>query len=68
VVDDRAEQVEQRRSIPSPMGVVVGKALTPSRRPDVSFQKLHDRREDHGAFAPAAQPAIAPENRNLQIL
>jgi hypothetical protein len=47
------------------MDVVVGKALTPSRRPDVSFQELHDRREDHGVFAPAAQPAIAPENRNL---
>ena len=66
MVDDGPEQIEQWGTVPCPMGVIVGEVIGASQCPDFPFQKFHDRGEDDRALAPTAEPAVAPEHRDLK--
>src|SRR5258708_22383221 len=68
MIYDRPKFIQKRRAVPRPVSMIVGQR---PRVPGVSrfqCQVCHDWAEDHGLFAPAAKPAIAPENPKLHDL
>lgn len=65
MIDNRAKNVEQRRSVACPMGVVIGELLAMPRPFKFAFEEFHHGRKDHWPLAPTAEPSIALENLHL---
>jgi hypothetical protein len=65
MVDDRGHVIEQGRCIASPPRVEVGEWTLVTVRLHEALKKSERRSENGGTVAPAAEPAVAEENPDL---
>jgi hypothetical protein len=68
MIDDGAEVIEKRSPISPPTEVVVGEWSIVASLASEKFEQPQCWGEDHRAVAPPAQPPVAPEDADLEIV
>lgn len=68
VIDDGAQMIQERGPITSPSWIVVGERAFVAMLARYPFQLLQGGSEHDGAMAPSAEPLVALEYPNLQLV